>query len=211
VGIIHYLIIILLTPILLLLNFRLLVFNQNFYKMEFAKLGVYENFDSREVVNFEAKELINFYCCDSQLSPTFYSQREILHLMDVKNLINLVNLYLYVLIWSALTCLVYVIHKKAFKFSAHNLNVAALITIISIISLWFFSKLNFDSIFVNFHQLTFSNNYWLLPKEANLIKLFPPQFFVDFANQVALQTITMAAIILIISEVFKKKYAAKKH
>ena len=210
-GIIHYLIIILLTPILLLLNFRLLVFNQNFYKMEFAKLGVYENFSSHEVVDFEARELINFYCCDSQLSPTFYSQREILHLVDVKNLIKLVNLYLYVLIWAALTCMVYVIHKKAFKFSAHNLNMAALITITSIITLWFFSKLNFDSIFVNFHQLTFSNNYWLLPKEANLIKLFPPQFFLDFANQVALQTITMAAIILIISHLLTKRHASKKH
>ena len=187
------------------------MFNQNFYKMEFVKLEVYENFASSEIVDFEARQLINFYCCDSQLSPTFYSQREILHLMDVKNLIKLVNLYLYVLIWSALTCLVYVIHKKAFKFSAHYLNVAALITITSIIALWLFSKLNFDSIFVNFHQLTFSNNYWLLPKEANLIKLFPPQFFVDFANQVALQTITMAAIILIVTEVVKKKYAAKKH
>src|SRR3989338_4728663 len=179
--------------------------------MEFAKLGVYENFASSEVVNFEARQLINFYCCDGELSPTFYSQREILHLVDVKNLIKLVNLYLYVLIWAALTCMFYVIHKKAFKFSAHNLNMAALITFTSIFSLWFFSKLNFDSIFVNFHHLSFSNNYWLLPKEANLIKLFPPQFFVDFANQVALQTITMAEIILIISEVFKKKYAAKKH
>ncbi len=210
-GIIHYLIIILLTPILLLLNFRLLVFNQNFYKMEFAKLGVYESFASSEVVNFEARQLINFYCCDGELSSTFYSQREILHLIDVKNLIKLVNLYLYVLIWAALTCLIYVIHKKEFKFSAHNLNIASLITIVSIITLWLFSKLNFDSIFVNFHQLTFSNNYWLLPKEANLIKLFPPQFFVDFANQVALQTITMAAIILIISHLLTKRHVSKKH
>ena len=187
------------------------MFNQNFYKMEFAKLGVYENFASSEVVNFEARQLINFYCCDGELSPTFYSQREISHLIDVKNLIKLVNLYLYVLIWSALTCLVYVIHKKAFKFSAHNLNMAALITIISIITLWLFSKLNFDSIFVNFHQLTFSNNYWLLSKEANLIKLFPPQFFVDFANQIALQTITMAAIILIFSHLLTKRHVSKKH
>jgi len=210
VKIIYYLIIILFTPILLLVNFRLLVFNLNFYKVEFAKLGVYENFASSETVNFEAGELINFYCCDGELSSTFYSQRERLHLMDVKNLIKLVNLYLYVLIWAALTCLVYVIHKKAYKFSARNLNTAALITIISIITLWLFSKLNFDPLFISFHKLSFSNNYWLLPQDANLIKLFPPQFFVDFANQIALQTMIMATIILIITHLISKHHAAKK-
>jgi len=91
------------------------------------------------------------------------------------------------------------------------LNIAAIITIISIIILWLVSKLKFDSLFFKFHELSFSNNYWLLPRDSNLIKIFPAQFFVDFANQVALQTFTMAALILIITQLITKYHAAKKH
>lgn len=179
--------------------------------MEFAKLGVYENFSSPQTVNYEAKQLINYYCCEGQLSKTFYTQKEQLHLADVRNLIKLVNVYLYILIWALATCIIYVWHKKKYQFSARNINLAALITIGSILTLWALSKLNFDSMFINFHKFTFDNNYWLLPKESNLIKLFPPQFFADFANQVALQTLTMASVILIITQSINRNNAAKKH
>lgn len=208
--VIHYLIIILFTPILLLINFRFLIFSHNFYEAEFKKLGVYENFSSPEIADFEAKQLINYYCCDGSLSSTFYSSREIAHLIDVKNLIALMNVYLYVLIWTLITCLIYIFHKKQYKFSASYLGISALVTIISIFALWLTSKLHFDSMFMSFHKLTFDNNYWLLSSDANLIKLFPPQFFVDFANQVAIQTVTMAALVLIITHAISSKNASKK-
>jgi len=211
VKVIYYLIIILFTPILLLINFRLLVFSDNFYKMEFAKIGVYENFSSPEIANFEARQLINFYCCNGELSKTFYTQQDRSHLADVKSLIKLVNVYLLVLIWALITCTIYIIHKKQYQFSAKNLNLAALITIISIISLTLLTKLKFESVFLSFHKITFDNNYYLLPKESNLIKLFPPQFFQDFANQVALQTLTMAAVVLIITHTISRNNATKKH
>src|SRR3989344_1945298 len=164
--VIHYLIIILFTPILLLINFRFLIFNHNFYKTEFNKLGVYQNFSSPEIADFEARQLINYYCCDGQLSSTFYSSRERSHLADVKSLITLMNVYLYVLVWALIICLIYIFHQKQYKFSAAYLGMPAMATIVSIIALWITSQLHIDSMFVNFHKLTFDNNYWLLPPEA---------------------------------------------
>lgn len=179
--------------------------------MEFEKLNVYENFEVKDIVDFEARNLINYYCCQENLNSTFYSPKEILHLADVKELINVINNYLYINVAALIVCIFYLIYKKQYKISVSNINSAAIVTVICIIALWFFSKMHFDQFFANFHRLTFNNNYWLLPADSNLIKLFPAQFYVDFANQVALQTITMAISIIVAAQIVKKANASQQH
>lgn len=201
-----YLIIIFLTPVLILLNFRLLVFNRSFYQNEFAKLAVYENFRSTAVVDNQSSRLIEFLCCQGTLDENFYSARERLHLIDVKNLINLVNIQFYIFLTVVIAISFILYSKKHRQFILQSFKIGSIFTILSIILLWLSSKINFDLIFLKFHYLSFNNDYWLLPEDSNLTKLFPQQFFADFANRVALQTIIMSIAMLTASYLAKKKY-----
>ena len=89
---------------------------------------------------------------DSRLQE-FYTEREKLHLSDVKR-IFLCRLFVF-------TCVI------------TNIVFASLIGIISI---------NFDKAFTIFHHLLFKNDYWLLdPNTDDLINLLPESFFIHMA------------------------------
>lgn len=132
--ILSYLIVVFLAPAIILLSFRLLVFNHNYYQKEFENLGVYEVIEKNTAIQ-ESQKLIDYFCCNGQLDLEFFTQREILH------------------------------HK------------------------------------------IFPNDLWRLPPESNLLKLFPPQFFQDFANRIVLQSLLMLVIIYLLSVFLSRRIA----
>jgi integral membrane protein (TIGR01906 family) len=38
----------------------------------------------------------------------------------------------------------------------------------------------FDRVFVTFHELVFTNSFWLLPEDSSLIRLFPENYFMSY-------------------------------
>jgi len=178
VKIISYFIIIFLTPTLILLNYRYLVFNHNFYKSEFARLNIYQQFASRQAVDTQSTNLIKYFCCAQTLDKDFYTQKEISHLADVKNLILLTNTLMVFFSIVLLVTTLFLIIKKQLKTLFKTYQLSSLATLVIIFVLYLSSKLNFSFIFINFHYLTFRNDYWLLSQDSNLLKLFPQQFFV---------------------------------
>ena len=191
--VISYLIFIFFTPALILLNFNFLVFNHGFYKGQFEKLGVYETFGSKEIVDDQSKKLIGYLCCGKELDQDFFTQREILHLADVKKLIILNQIATFLLTGLVLTGFLILILKKDENEFAKTIMGASAITVGAITFLWLSALFNFDWLFVRFHFLAFDNDLWQLPGRSNLIKLFPQQLFVNFANRIAIQTLLTAA------------------
>ena len=57
--------------------------------------------------------------------------------------------------------------------------------------------IGFDALFIAFHELAFSNNFWLLPEDSGLIRLFPENYFMSYFF-VALGASLVAALILMI-------------
>ena len=200
---IGYTLIILLAPFLILINFRLLVFSQNYYHLEFAKLGVYDQFQSKEVVDSESKGLISYLCCGGNVDEDFFTEKEILHMKDVKNLIKLAQIQLLMQAVVITICTFLLVTKKAYKILFNSLIWGSIVSIASVLVLGLSSHINFDFAFLKFHQLLFNNDLWLLPADSNLIKLFPAQFFADFANRIAEQTIVMAITIVVMLKFFQ--------
>lgn len=200
---IRYLIIIFLAPTIILLNFRLLVFNYHYYQKEFAKLGVYNRFE-KNVADAQSKKLIDYLCCQNGIDSEFFTQREILHLKDVKGLIRLANIQLFINLSLVILVSSLLILGKKKELLSSALKFGSIIGIISIIALTAIATINFNILFTNFHLISFRNNLWLLPEDANLIKLFPQEFFRDFANRVVLQSMAMLAIIFLVSSLVNK-------
>lgn len=54
---------------------------------------------------------------------------------------------------------------------------------------------NFNNLFIDFHLISFSNNYWLLnPNKDYLLMMFPDGFWFDAASFIALLTAVLAVV-----------------
>ena len=209
--IVSYLIFIFFAPALILINFNFLVFNHGFYKSQFEKLNVYETFGSKEVVDNQSKTLIGYLCCGKELDEHFFGERERLHLLDVRKIITFIQVASVLLVGLILAGFLILVLKKDEKELAKTVMGASAITIFALIFLWLSSYLNFEWFFLKFHYLTFDNDLWQLPENSNLIKLFPQQFFVNFANRIAIQTLIISAGLFLASSYFLKRHVSKKH
>ena len=199
-----YLIIVLLTPTLLLLNFRFLVFNQSYYQNQFKKLNVYQTIDENIAIA-QSNKLIAYLCCNKELDAEFYTQREKDHLKDVKSIIQRVNYQLYINLFALLTIAFILTVNKKKNLLQEGTKQASVFGLMAMFLLFVASIFNFEFLFVKFHQVTFANDYWLLPQNSNLINLFPQEFFVNFANRIAFQTVLMLTALLLITQKISKK------
>lgn len=108
-----------------------------------------------------------------------YNERELGHMIDVKNLIQLG-----LKVWYGLLVLFAALGIWAWKaewiFDYRMMLVAgAKLTISLIILLILFVLINFNNLFVGFHRIFFEGNTWVFLFSDSLIRLFPIRFWRD--------------------------------
>lgn len=90
--------------------------------------------------------------------------------------------------------------EQSLRALARYLAWGAVATILLIAMLGGAVLLDFDRIFVQFHEVSFSNDLWRLnPATDRLIQMFPERFFFDAALFVGLLSIAGALSILLLS------------
>lgn len=114
-----------------------------------------------------------------------FNQRELLHLKDVKEIIKL----FYLVQWITLAYIIifiasgFVIQKRAFIIRISKgllLGAVSTLALFAFMGIW--ALIDFDSIFLAFHHISFSNDLWILdPSRDYLIMMFPEEFFMDAA------------------------------
>ncbi|MBI3282482.1 DUF1461 domain-containing protein [Candidatus Curtissbacteria bacterium] len=201
-----YLIIFFLAPAIILLNFRLLVTNHNYYQKEFEKLGVYNTVDKNTAV-VQSERLVKYLCCNGHLDPEFFTKREVLHLADVKSRVLAATTMLFLNLGLVILIATILLAKKKRQILLWVLKTGSLVGILAILTLSASSFINFDFLFLKFHLISFTNDLWLLPPESNLIKLFPQQFFQDSANRIATRSVIMLGIIYLLSILIEKSFS----
>ncbi len=171
--------IILTSIIIFLFVFKLTLFDPNIY-------------------NKDQKEIIDFLKGEKELNNKF-SERETIHMNDVKRKINNFNLifYLFLIIYSFS---LYNIKEPIAK----TLKIATLVPI-AIFTLLSLFLLNFQSTFIIFHKILFQNNLWLLPSNSLLLQLFPQEFFYNFFKIVLIKAISLSTglfVLILITKSF---------
>ena len=128
----------------------------------------------------------------------FYTEREVLHMIDVKQLMART----YDAGWAALGFLIaYVAYfmlryrtRAAQRLTRSALSacgiVATLVTLLAIIAV-----VGFESAFRQFHLLLFTNDLWQLSSRDGLIQLFPQGFF--FETTLLIGGVTLALIVAV--------------
>jgi len=114
-----------------------------------------------------------------------FNEREAVHLKDVKKLIRLdyrvlLGTLVYALAYAGV-CLFWQ-RKEHWRRLAWGVVGGSSLTLIVMLALGIGALLDFDRLFIQFHLLSFTNEFWMLdPATDYLIMLFPADFWYDTA------------------------------
>ena len=213
--------IVLIIPLLLVTtNVRLVADSPYLYSYGFQKYGI-ESVTGIEMGQLElAGEKIRDYFSNDQdylvigierqgqKIKNLYNQREILHMKDVKNLIQLIYS---IQIWSLLLFITLILigflSIRLRKFSnvidpiswggGLTLGIAAVVGILSLFG--------FQRLFLFFHLVSFDNDLWILdPTRDYLIMMFPQGFFFDATVFIVVLTLGQALLLWVLPRIIRR-------
>lgn len=132
-----------------------------------------------------------------------FSQREVVHMRDVKGLV-------WGVYWAAGLSALYLLGLSAggfiwlrrgfFENLAFLTLWGGLLTLALVVAVGLFALIGFDALFLKFHQLSFSNDFWQLdPRRDYLVMLFPQGFWFDATMRVAVMAVGSALVLVGIS------------
>ncbi|MEK6932189.1 MAG: DUF1461 domain-containing protein [Nanoarchaeota archaeon] len=169
---IKYFLLFLIPFFVIFLNLKLLIFDYDFY-----------NYNNKDV-----NENLLSYLNNKEELKFNYTTKELIHLEDVKSLVNTLNFIVYAL---GLLIILFLVFNKN---DISDVLIISGIIIIVVIAVLFL--IDFDFLFTKFHKISFTNNYWLLDENTLLIKTYPIEFFTEFFKRLVLN-ITITSLIVI--------------
>ncbi|MBH60543.1 MAG: TIGR01906 family membrane protein [Dehalococcoidia bacterium] len=151
------------------------------------------NLDKIKEINFNIKTY--FFDENELLDVDIYSDKEILHMKDVKHIMNLIfNLGK---ILSIVFCVFIFLLHSYFEVHLNKVIFYSVILFSSILILLGVSfLLFFQEIFIIFHKIAFNNDLWILnPNTDYLLMMFPEDFFRDVAVLILLSSFLLNVIV----------------
>lgn len=189
-------------------------FNQSYYIKMYEQEAVYDTLKLEENTVMEATEVMLAYLKDKRTDmdykmsdgQSYYSQRELDHMVDVKELYqgallfrNVSLIFSVLIIFDALFRKRYCELQEGFTWS---LSVLAII----FMSLGLYAWVDFDHFWIQFHHLFFSNDLWLLdPAVDRLISMVPLPFFMGLVLRIVLSFMVVLGLCFIAYLYFRKK------
>jgi integral membrane protein (TIGR01906 family) len=130
-----------------------------------------------------------------------FNSKEIAHMKDVKKLVRGVYVLaiasaMYLL---AMTLVGFARQRGQFiQLLANRLAMGGGLTLSLLILFGAVAAFGFDSLFIKFHELSFTNDFWQLdPRTDYLVRIFPDNFWFDATLWVAVRAIIGALLILV--------------
>ena len=185
-------------------------FNLNFYKSFYQK----ENLAPKIGTTYEeliknTTNLLDYLNHKAILNLDWYTDKDILHMQDVRTLYSLSykTMIFFIVVFTISTILLIILCKKRTIFYITNIFNKVLLAFIIVIGiLSCIISYNFTSFWIKFHQLLFSNDLWLLsPDESNLIQMVPEEFFISLITTIILHIFILFISLLILNTVVKKR------
>ena len=171
----------------LMVIFFALVFCKPFFGYEYKTNNtiLFSNLSEKQYEDYSMQIVDYFFNNDTNIRilrangaeiKGYFTEREIKHMRDVKNLVR------FFLLLTALCIVFSVVTILKIKQKRNFLSIASFSSVVLILLLLTVQFVNFNSAFIVFHKIFFRNNYWLLPENTKLIEMFPEKFFYDFAK-----------------------------
>lgn len=164
-------------------SIRIAAFDNNMYRGLFTAKNIYADLPD---ANERAGNLISYLKGREELNTTFFNEKEITHMKDVRNLFAFSFATLLISMFILLAITVFAFVKKDIGLLWKCTFYGGLSGLAFALALFLLS-LNFSSFFTYFHQLLFTNNLWLMdPLTDKIIILLPESFFMAAAKKIFL-------------------------
>jgi integral membrane protein (TIGR01906 family) len=135
----------------------------------------------------------------------FYNERELSHMLDVKNLVQHSLIAWYIVIGVLVTLGIWSWVKKWWELYLRGISRGGLLTIFVIIAVLLATFIDFDALFTQFHHLFFTADTWLFYTSDSLIRLFPEKLWTDAFMFMGIFTLASAVILMLVGSRFKLK------
>lgn len=189
-------------------------FNLNFYEKFYKKENLASQIGTTENSLLDnTKNLLNYLHGKGELNSTWFSEKDILHMVDVKYLYNvsynimIICFCIFIIITIALF---YIYKKEALLFITKLFNKILILFIAVVGIIAFFVSQNFTEFWIKFHTTIFTNDLWLLsPSESNLIKMVPEEFFISLVTTIISHVLILFILLFVANIVVRKKFKTK--
>ena len=185
-------------------------FDLNFYKDFYQKENIADYIDtsSDNLIN-NTQNLLNYLNKKEQLNTDWFSEKDILHMVDVQNLYTFShNIMIYCFITFILSTIIIILNLrgKSLLYITKIFNKVLLLFIVLVGGLSAVIAYNFNSFWIKFHTTLFSNDLWLLsPSESNLIKMVPEEFFISLITKIIIYILILFILLFTSNIVIGKK------
>ena len=185
-------------------------FDLNFYKDFYQKENLSSSIgtSSDNLIN-NTQNLLNYLNKKEQLNTDWFSEKDILHMVDVQNLYTFShNIMIYCLITFIISTIIIILilRRKSLLYITKIFNKVLLLFIVLVGGLSAVIAYNFNSFWIKFHTTLFSNDLWLLsPSESNLIKMVPEDFFVNLIIRIIIYILILFILLFTSNIVIRKK------
>ena len=185
-------------------------FDLNFYKDFYQKENLSSSIgtSSDNLIN-NTQNLLNYLNKKEQLNTDWFSEKDILHMVDVQNLYTFshnIMIYCFITFILSTIIIILILRGKSLLYITKIFNKVVLLFIVLIGGLSTIIAYNFNSFWIKFHTTLFSNELWLLsPNESNLIKMVPEEFFISLITKIIIYILILFILLFTSNIVIRKK------
>ena len=185
-------------------------FDLNFYKDFYQKENIADYIDtsSDNLIN-NTQNLLNYLNKKEQLNTDWFSEKDILHMVDVQNLYTFshnIMIFCFITFILSTIIIILILRGKSLLYITKIFNKVLLLFIVLIGGLSTIIAYNFNSFWIKFHTTLFSNDLWLLsPSESNLIKMVPEEFFISLITKIITYILILFILLFTSNIVIRKK------
>ena len=185
-------------------------FDLNFYKDFYQKENIadYIGTSSDNLIN-NTQNLLNYLNKKEQLNTDWFSEKDILHMVDVQNLYTFshnIMIYCFITFILSTIIIILILRGKSLLYITKIFNKVLLLFIVLVGGLSAVIAYNFNSFWIKFHTTLFSNELWLLsPNESNLIKMVPEEFFISLITKIIIYILILFILLFTSNIVIRKK------
>lgn len=185
-------------------------FDINFYKDFYQKENIanYIDTSSDNLIN-NTQNLLNYLNKKEQLNTDWFSEKDILHMVDVQNLYTFshsIMIYCFITFILSTIIIILILRGKSLLYITKIFNKVLLLFIVLVGGLSAVIAYNFNSFWIKFHTTLFSNDLWLLsPNESNLIKMVPEEFFISLITKIIIYILILFILLFTSNIVIGKK------
>ncbi len=200
-------------PILLILTNIYLFMTPQYLTFEYGKPGFpqAQRFDDA-ARRYNATESIEYIRGNRTLEQfkalAVYDDREIKHMVDVRELVTKVNVFYALDVALVVIALIALARQKETRgLAARALLNGAILSGVLFIAIGMFAAIGFQMFFTLFHRVFFEGDTWLFNYTDSLIQFYPTAFWFDTSLYLAVLTIGEAIIIGVIGWQWQKREA----